>query len=78
MKIHVKCFATLSKADHCDYKDSQTSDLEENSDVKDLITKLGLPEDDVKIIFVNGKRVEAGEKLFDGDRVGFFPPVGGM
>lgn len=78
MKIQVKCFATLSEADHCDYKDSQASELGEGADVKALITKLGLPEDNVKIIFVNGKRVETGEKLFDGDRVGFFPAVGGM
>ncbi len=78
MKVQVKCFATLSETGHCDYRDSRTSELDEKADVKKLMTNLGLSEDKVEIIFVNGKRVEASEMLFDGDRVGLFPAVGGM
>ncbi|MFO8083861.1 MAG: hypothetical protein R6U27_06030, partial [Desulfobacterales bacterium] len=66
MKIHVKCFATLSEAGHCDYRNSRISELDEKSDVKKLMANLGLPENKVEIIFVNGKRVEAAEMLFDG------------
>ena len=78
MKIHVKCFATLSETGHCDYKDSLISELDVNTDVNGLITQLGLPQDKVEIIFVNGKRVDSSQILFDGDRVGLFPAVGGM
>lgn len=42
-----------------------------------LIAHLGLPEDLVKLIFVNGRRAERSYLLQDGDRVGIFPPVGG-
>jgi len=78
MKINVKCFATLSEAGHCDYKDSRVTELDENADVNELIIKLGLPQNKVEIIFVNGKRVDSNQTLSDGDRVGFFPAVGGM
>lgn len=78
MKINIKCFATLSEAGHCDYKDSRVTELDENADVKKLITHLGLPPNKVEIIFVNGKKVDPNQTLSDGDRVGFFPAVGGM
>jgi sulfur-carrier protein len=78
MKVNVKCFATLSEAGHCDYRDSLVTTLDDGADVKDLVTHLGLPKDKVEIIFVNGKKVESGEKLSEGDRVGLFPAVGGM
>jgi molybdopterin converting factor small subunit len=78
MKINIKCFATLSEAGHCDYKDSRVTELDENADVNELIAQLGLPKDKVEIIFVNGKRVDSNQTLSDGDQVGFFPAVGGM
>jgi molybdopterin converting factor small subunit len=78
MKINIKCFATLSEAGHCDYKDSRVTELDENADVNELIAQLGLPQNKVEIIFVNGKRVDSNHTLSDGDRVGFFPAVGGM
>jgi molybdopterin converting factor small subunit len=79
MKINIKCFATLSETDHCDDRESRIFDLtEEGADVRSLISLLNLPEKEVKIIFVNGKQVALNEKLFEGDRVGLFPAVGGM
>jgi hypothetical protein len=36
MKINIKCFATLSEAGHCDYKDSRVTELDENADVKKI------------------------------------------
>ncbi len=47
------------------------------STAKDLLAKLGVPEKEVKIAFVNGIRKDLDTQLSDGDRVGFFPPVGG-
>jgi len=45
--------------------------------VMDLVTKFGIPEEDVKLIFINGKRELLSYVLKDNDRVGIFPPVGG-
>jgi molybdopterin converting factor small subunit len=74
MGIEIKCFATLAKY------------LPENGDdypvtpgetVLSLIGKLGIPEKDVTIVFVNNLRSGMETPLSDGDRVGLFPPVGG-
>lgn len=78
MKISVKCFATLSEADHCDYNQSRILEVAEGSKVGSLISQLNLPENDIKIIFVNGKQVDSDTKLNEGDQVGLFPAVGGM
>ena len=43
----------------------------------DILRQLEVPEKKVKLIFVNGVRKDISAPLADGDRVGFFPPVGG-
>jgi sulfur carrier protein ThiS len=78
MKVKVKCFSTLVKADVCDYKGSKEHELPAGGTVKDLITKLGLNMEEIKIIFVNSKEVEANAVLKDGDEVGMSPVTGGM
>ncbi len=78
MKIQVKCYANLSEMGHCDYENSRTKVMETGANVRELINRLGLPKDRVEIIFVNGKRVDSGKILSDGDHVGLFPAVGGM
>lgn len=45
--------------------------------VMDLVTQLAIPEEDVKLIFINGKKEALSYVLQDNDRVGIFPPVGG-
>jgi molybdopterin converting factor small subunit len=45
--------------------------------VKHLLEKLGVPEDDVRLIFINGIKGNLTSILTDGDRLGIFPPVGG-
>jgi sulfur carrier protein ThiS len=59
MKVKVKCFSTLVKADVCDYKGSKEHELPAGGTVKDLIAKLGLNMEEIKIIFVNSKEVDA-------------------
>ena len=53
------------------------TEMEEGASVKKLFQQLGLPENQVKIAFVNGRRVEEDAPLKDGDRVGIFPLVAG-
>jgi len=51
--------------------------LPQGTCVMDLVTQFGIPEADVKLIFINGKRELLSYVLKDNDRVGIFPPVGG-
>jgi molybdopterin converting factor small subunit len=78
MKVTVKCFATLAETDSCDYRDSTPYELSAGADVKELMRRLKVAEDQVKLVFINGKKAEASARLADGDQVGLFPPVGGM
>jgi molybdopterin converting factor small subunit len=52
-------------------------ETEEAVTVRDLLERLKVPFDSVKIIFVNGVRSDLSTTLADGDRVGVFPPVAG-
>ena len=78
MKVYMKCFATLSDDYECDYQGSSTQELSDGQTVGDLIHKQGMSQDDVKVIFVNGRKVGFDTILGDGDRVGLAPAVGGM
>lgn len=47
------------------------------SKVIDIINKLGIPQVEVKLAMVNGVLKDVNYVLVSGDRIGFFPPVGG-
>ena len=78
MKIEVNLYATLKK-----YMKNETGGklsviaLEDGTCVKDVIQKLKVPADSVKLIFLNGVHAKVDTTLKDGDRLGLFPPVGG-
>lgn len=78
MKVAVKCFATLAEAEACSYRDSTECELPAGADVKALMRHLKVAKDQVKLVFINGKKSDPAETLADGDQVGLFPPVGGM
>ena len=78
IKVKVKCFSTLVKEQMCDYKGSTEHELLEGSTIHDLIEKLSLPLDAVKIIFLNSKEVGFDAVLHDGDQIAFSPVTGAM
>jgi rubredoxin/sulfur carrier protein ThiS len=78
IKVNVKCFTTLVKDQVCDFKDGTEHKLFEGSTVHDLIEKLSIPLDAVKIIFLNGKEVDFDTVLNHGDRVALSPKTGAM
>ncbi|MEA1968828.1 MAG: MoaD/ThiS family protein [Thermodesulfobacteriota bacterium] len=51
--------------------------MKNRTTIDSLIAELGLPEEQVKLIFINGKKEEPGYVLKHNDRVSIFPPVGG-
>ncbi len=78
MKVNVKCFANLVKDQVCDYKGSTQYEMPEKSKVSDLIAKLGLPLEEIHIIFINHTIVGPGAELHDGDNIGLASVTGGM
>ncbi|MDH7489331.1 MAG: MoaD/ThiS family protein [Anaerolineae bacterium] len=78
MRIHVRLFAGLNR-----YVTNKPSgipfdaEIPEGATVEALIRHLGLPPDEVRIVFVNGRAQPLNFALADGDEVGIFPPIGG-
>jgi molybdopterin converting factor small subunit len=78
MKIEVNLYATFKR-----YIKNETGanpsamDVEDGACVKDMIQKLKIPADSVKLIFINGVHAKIDTIFKDGDRLGLFPPVGG-
>ncbi len=78
MKVQLKCFATLAENEACDYSDATTFDLPTGQTVKNLIQRIGVAREAVKIAFVNNRIAGFETVLADGDRVALAPAVGGM
>jgi sulfur carrier protein ThiS len=71
--IDLKCFATISKYQ----PENGRVETEPGETVAQVMERLGIPGDEVHIVFVNGMSSPPGTPLKDGDRVGLFPAVGG-
>ncbi|MBC7235804.1 MAG: MoaD/ThiS family protein [Chloroflexi bacterium] len=52
-------------------------EVPEGATVGALLAQLGLPREEVKVTFVNGRAVQENHPLRHGDEVGVFPPIGG-
>lgn len=73
MKVKLKLFATLRN----DRFDEMELDVEKGSRVDFLFDRFKLKQDDVAIIFINGRHADYNSLLNDGDDIAFFPPIGG-
>jgi molybdopterin converting factor small subunit len=52
-------------------------DLPEGSTLADLVDRLTLPREKVRVIYVNGRARKLDYRLVPGDEVGMFPAIGG-
>ena len=76
--VQVKLFATLRQyRPGLGIGERFPVELPDGASVRDLARQLELPEDQVKLIFVNGLFQSFEHGLSDGDEIGIFPPVGG-
>ena len=78
MKVEVKLYASLGR--HAPSGASgEPFFLEppEGTTVRDLLNLLDVPENSVKIIFLNGVHANLDTVLNEGDRLGGFPPGAG-
>jgi molybdopterin synthase sulfur carrier subunit len=73
-RIEMRLFASLQK-----WKPIPVIkyDLAGTRTVKELLLENGIPENDVAIIMINGKRGQLETTLRDGDAVSLFPLIGG-
>jgi molybdopterin converting factor small subunit len=73
MRVTVKLFATLQKG----RAGEEALELSPSTTVGQAMSAIGIPEDQVTLIFLNGRHAKTGEELSDGDTLALFPPVGG-
>lgn len=78
MKVRIKLFATL-----CRYFNNAPPgvpfemELAEGATLADLVNQLKLPQEEVKVFFVNGRARPPDWALNSDDEVGIFPLVAG-
>lgn len=72
--ITIKLFATLRNYTPAS---ADKYPVEPGTTIRVLMEQLGVPEDEVKLIFINGVRGDLTSSLTGGEQVGIFPPVGG-
>ncbi len=78
MHIRVKLFASLAAmVPGATAGVPMDVELPFGSDLRDLASRLHLPEREQKLVFVNGRAESLDRALQEDDEVGIFPPVGG-
>jgi molybdopterin synthase sulfur carrier subunit len=78
IRVNVRLFATLRRElPHLGVGESLSVELPDDATVGQLVRELELPEEQVKIVFVNSTVRKEDYGLTDGDEIGIFPPVGG-
>ncbi len=77
-KVEVRLFSNLRQYQgNPENADGFVVGLAVNATLGDLLNKLKVPQGEVSVMMVNGRRQEADYTLIEGDRVGLFPLVGG-
>ena len=73
--IEIKLFASLRKylpaGSACRYP------VEPGTPLSALLDRLCIPEEEVKLIFIDGVKKDVSALLHGGERVGIFPAIGG-
>ncbi len=72
--ITIKLFATLKQFTPVA---SERYSIRPGITVKKLLEELGVPQEEVKLVFIDGVKSELGFVLKGGERIGIFPAVGG-
>jgi molybdopterin converting factor small subunit len=74
VKVNVKLFASIRKFS---VKDNLEINIEEGSSVKDLLSKIGIPEDEPLLVILNEYTRGKETLLQDGDTLCLFPIIAG-
>jgi len=78
IQVKVKLFATLRRF-FPDYDPEKGIDvrIEEGSSIENLIQTLQLPQNEARVILINGISKKTADIVKDGDLVNIFTPLGG-
>jgi molybdopterin synthase sulfur carrier subunit len=79
MKIEMNLFASLARymPDKNSSHGHRVMETADGTTIVEILKRLEVPLDKVKVIFLNGVHAKGEEILKEGDRVGVFPPVAG-
>ena len=81
MEIEVKLYANLQDYYPENVKEKRDDalivELEPGTDLERLMQKLDIPEEEVKMTFINNRKQTKDYELQDGDKVAIFPPIAG-
>jgi sulfur carrier protein ThiS len=72
--VEVRLYASLRKWRPAP---SGSYELAGSMTVSDLVRRNGIPESEIAIVFINGKRGQLASTLATGDTVSLFPLIGG-
>ena len=77
-KVEVRLYASLRKYHpNSGSGEALVITLDNEAKLGDLLDKLKLPRQEVNLLMVNGNWQKESYLLKDGDRIGFFPLIGG-
>ncbi len=74
-RVTVNLYASLRR--HIGGKASVEFDVDSGRTVGEVLDELGVPAEQTRIIFINGRAAERSSPLSGGDRLGAFPAIGG-
>jgi molybdopterin converting factor small subunit len=78
IKVEVRLFATLRRyCPEADAKNGLVLEMADGTSLNDLLSKLKMPIQEARILFVNNRKQTIDYVLQYGDRVGIFPQVAG-
>jgi len=73
MKVELNLYASLARF----VPRTGPMEIDGETTILELLRRLDVPMEKVKIIFLNGIHASGRESLKEGDRIGVFPPVAG-
>lgn len=78
ISVKVKPFATLRRHfPDLEVGEAIEVELPDDTTIQQMLDEVDLPQEQVRVVFVNGIVRKGDYRLSDGDETGVFPPVGG-
>lgn len=78
MKIELKLYASLASHMPENTKGNPWAmEVSEGTTIRNLLKELKVPQEKIKLVFLNGVHADGDEVVKEGDRVGIFPAVAG-
>ncbi|MCG2766870.1 MAG: MoaD/ThiS family protein [Chloroflexota bacterium] len=77
-RVRVKVFATLRRyVPELGIGEAMEVEVSPDTSLEGLLSHLGVPHQEVRVVYVNNICRDLNYRLVDGDQVGIFPAVGG-